>query len=68
MWGHKMTLNKFKDWNHVKHFFWPHSMRLELQEKKWKKHKHMETKQHATRQLMGQWRNQTGNQKISEDK
>ena len=33
-------------------------MKLEINyEKKLKRHKHMETKQHATEQPMGQWRN-----------
>ena len=34
------------------------------QEKNCKKHKHVETKQHATKQPMDHWRNQRGNLKI----
>ena len=38
------------------------------QEKICKKHKHMETKQHATKQPMDHWRNQRGNLKIPRSK
>ena len=34
------------------------------QGKNCKKHQHMETKQHATKQPMDHWRNQTGNLKM----
>lgn len=39
---------------------------IKLQEKNWKKYKYMEVKQHPTKQLMGQQRNQSGNQTIPE--
>ena len=32
--------------------------------KKWEKHKHMETKQHATKEPTGQQRNKSRNQKV----
>ena len=38
------------------------------QEKNCKKHKHVETKQHATKQPMDHWRNQRGNLKIPSSK
>ena len=45
------------------------TMRLEINyKKKYKKHKHMEAKQCATKQTMGQWRKQNGNQKVSRGK
>ena len=44
-------------------------MRLEINyKKKYKKHKHMEAKQCATKQTMDQWRKQNGNQKVSRGK
>ena len=38
------------------------------QEKNCKKHKHVETQQHATKQPMDHWRNQRGNLKIPRSK
>ena len=38
------------------------------QEKNCKKHKYLETQQHATKQPMHHWRNQRGNQKIPRSK
>ena len=38
------------------------------QEENCKKHKHVETKQHATKQPMDHWRNQRGNEKITRSK
>ena len=44
-------------------------MRLEINyKKKYKKNKHMEDKQCATKQTMDQWRKQNGNQKVSRGK
>ena len=40
--------------------------RNQLQEENCKEHKHVETKQHATKQLIGQWRNQRGNKRYLE--
>ena len=40
----------------------------QLQGENWKIHKYMETKQHATKELIGQRRNQRGNQKILRNK
>ena len=42
---------------------WQYETRNQLW-KELKRHKHMETKQHATEQPMGQWRNKRRNQKI----
>ena len=42
--------------------------RYQLQEKNCKKHKHMKSKQHVSKQPTGYWRNQKGNQKISRNK
>ena len=45
-------------------------MRLDINYKKksCKKHKHMEIKQHISKQPTGYWRNQKGNKKISRNK
>ena len=40
----------------------------EKKKKNCKKHKHMEIKQHISKQPTGYWRNQKGNQKISRNK
>ena len=42
-------------------------LRYQLQEKKCKKHKHMEIKQHISKST-GYWRNQKGNKKFSRNK
>ena len=48
--------------SHIKHFFWPqwYEIRNQLQEEKWEKYKHMETKQHATKK---QWVNEKSKRK-----
>ena len=45
-------------------------LRLDInyKEKNCKKHKHMEIKQHISKQPTGYWRNQKGNKKISRNK
>ena len=45
-------------------------LRLDInyKEKNCKKHKHMEIKQHISKQPMGYWRNQKGNKKNSRNK
>ena len=60
MLGHKTSLHKFKKTEIIWSIFSNHkSMKLEINyKKKMKKHKHMETKQHATKQPTGQWRHQ----------
>ena len=43
-------------------------MKLEIiTGKKWEKHNH-EIRQYATKEILGQWRNQRGNQKITQNK
>ena len=61
--GYKSNLSNFKKIEIISStFFWPQRyMTGNQQEKNCKKHKHMETKQHATKQPMDHWRNQRGN-------
>ena len=68
--GHKANLGKFMKIEITSSIFSSHNtMRLEINyKKKYKKHKHMEAKQCATKQTMGQWRKQNGNQKVSRGK
>lgn len=65
----KIVQNLMIDQNYIKHFF--ESQQYEnsnqLQKDKWKKNKHVGTKQLATKKSMGQWRNQRGNWKIPSD-
>ena len=67
--GHKSNLSKFKKIEIVSSIFSDHNeSRYQLQEKNYKKHKHMEIKQHISKQPTDYWRNQKGNQKISRNK
>ena len=57
---------KFKN-SEIKHLYWPHGMRLKIIYKKkrnFKKHKYVEVKQYANKQIMSHWKNQRGNQEI----
>ena len=63
---HKTKLSKFKT-EIISSIFSNHNtMSLEINWKK-KKHKQVETKQYATKQLMDHWRNQRKNKKVSRD-
>ena len=59
MLGHKTSLNKTKINMIINNHFWPYGLRLEINYKKntGKKHRHLESKQHITKQSMGHWRN-----------
>lgn len=59
MLGHKTSLNKFKRIKITSSIFSDHkTMKLEITMKtNWKKHEHVKTKQHSTKQLMDQQRN-----------
>ena len=62
--GYKSNLGNFKKIEIVSSLFSDHNtIELEINNKKknCKKHKHVETKQHATKQPMNHWRNQRGN-------
>ena len=64
---HKISLNKCKRIETISSiFFWPqwYETRNQIQKKKCGKHKHVDTKQHATKKLISQQRNQRGNEKI----
>lgn len=62
MISHKTSLSKLKETEIIPSIFSDHhSMKLEINY--WKKHKHVEAKQHAAKWPMGQWRNQSGNKK-----
>ena len=64
MLGHKTNLNKFKRIENISSiFFQPqqYKSRNQLQEEKWGKHKHVETKQHATK---NQWVNEEVKEEI----
>ena len=68
MLGHKTCLNKLKKIGITSSILSDHNnIKLEISYKKktGKKHKHMEAKQHTTKQPMGQWRNQGGNKKYT---
>ena len=57
MLGHKTSVNKFKRLEIISSFFFNHnSIKLEINylKKNWKKNKHMENKQYATKKPMGQ--------------
>ena len=59
--GYKTHLNKFNETETTSIY---NSMKPEITKRKLgKKSKHMETKQHATKESVGQWRNQRGNQR-----
>ena len=70
--GHKSSLSKFKKIEIISSIFSDHNaMRLEINYKKEKTvkiHKHVKTKQYATKQPICHWRNQRGNHKIPRDK
>ena len=69
--GHKSNPNKFKKIEIVPSILFDHNaMRLDKKKKKknCKKHKHMEIKQHVSKQPTSYWRNQKGNQRISRNK
>ena len=69
--GHKSNLSKFKKIEITLSIFSNHNaMRLDINYKKTfcKKHKHMEIKQHISKNPTGYWRNQKGKQKISRNK
>jgi len=62
--GHKSSLSNFKKIEIISSIFSDHdAIYLEINKKKklQKKHKHVETKQHATKQPVNHWRNQRGN-------
>ena len=61
---HKTELSKFKTEITSSIFSNHNTMSLEIN---WEKHKHVETKQYATKQLMDHWRNQGKNKKVSRD-
>ena len=66
---HKTSPNKFKKIEIISRIFSGHNgMKLEINHKKkpGKNSQNLETKQHATDQLLGQWRNQRRNKKIPE--
>ena len=56
MLGHKISLNKLKRVEIISSISQsqPYETKNQLQEEKWEKHKHTETKQHATKKLMDQ--------------
>ena len=56
MLGHKISLNKLKRVEIISSISQsqPYETKNQLQEEKWEKHKHTETKQHATKTPMGQ--------------
>ena len=65
--GYKSSLGNFKKIEIISSIFSDHNaIWLEINKKKkiYKKHKHVETQQHATKQPMDHWRNQRGNLKI----
>jgi len=67
--GHKWNLSKFKKIKIISSIFSDHAMRWDevfSQEKNCKKHKQLEIEQHVSKEPTGYWRNQKGNQKISE--
>ena len=64
--GHKSNLSKFKKTEVLNCIFPNHNaIRLDINYKKknWKKHKHMEIKQHISKKPTGYWRNQKRNKK-----
>ena len=68
---HQTSLNTFKRIENIPSIFSDHNgMKLEIyyRKKNGNKHKHIETKQHATKNPMSQPRNQRGNQKIPQDR
>ena len=57
MLGYKTSLNKFKKTETISNIFSDHKWydtRNQLQKESWKNHKYVETKKHATEQLLGQ--------------
>ena len=69
--GCKSNLGNFKKIEIISSIFSNHNtIQLESNNKKKtaKKHKHVETQQHATKQPMDHWRNQRGNLKIPRSK
>ena len=59
--GYKSDLGNFKKIEIISSIFSDHNAIHQQQEKNCKKHKHVETKEHATKQPMDHWRNQRGN-------
>ena len=57
MLGHKTRLNEFKIEITSSIFSDHNGVKLKTNYKKTKKHKHIEAKQHATKQPVGEWRN-----------
>ena len=51
----------------MKHFFQPQGYEREINYRK-DKQKHMESKQHASKKPIGQWRDQRVEEKIPQDK
>ena len=71
MLGHKVRLGKCKKIEITSNTFSDHNaMRLHInyKKKKFKKCRHMKTKQYVTKQWMDYWRNQRENQKLPRNK
>ena len=71
MLDHKVSLGKFMKTEIISNIFPDHNcyeIRNKVQEKNYKKHKHMAAKQHATKQAMGSLRKFRENKIILRDK
>ena len=68
MLGHKANLGTFKKTDIIWSIFSDHNTndQKSTKRKNRRKNRHMEAKQHVTKQLMGHWRNQKGNKKYLE--
>lgn len=71
MLSHKSSLDKFNKIDIISRIFSDYNtMKLEINDKKnsYKKHKHMESKQYATKQTMDHWKNPRENRKMPGEK